>query len=205
MEFRWLKRAGASEAVVVFGGWAVGPGSFGHLDGSEDVLFASDYRDLDADLPDISAYRRVSLLAWSFGVASYAHWQLERPDPFARKTGVNGSLTPVNRKTGIPPEAFKKTLENLNPAAYQMFLTRVFGSRQPVAEIDIEARQAELLAVEARGEAPPVRFGRIWIGSQDKIFPPANLARAWEGHAVRHVDAPHAPFRRFQTWEGLLA
>ncbi|EDZ48538.1 pimeloyl-ACP methyl esterase BioG family protein [Leisingera daeponensis] len=204
MEFRWLKQNQAAEAIVVFGGWAVGPEVFWHLDGPQDILFASGYSDLNADLPDLSGYERVSLLAWSFGVAAYAHWQQGRPDPFHRKVAVNGSLKPVNRSAGIPPAVFRKTAETLSLETFQSFLTRVFGQPQTPEPLDVEARRAELMAVERRGDAPQTRFDRIWISSGDKIFPPANLERAWAGQAVRLIDAAHAPFCQFETWEALL-
>lgn len=205
MEIRWLKQNNAAEVVVVFGGWAVGPEVFAHLAGEQDVLFVSDYRDLERDLPDLSTYGRVSLVAWSFGVAAYGHWQHGRRDPFDCKVAVNGSLAPVSRDKGIPPVAMQKTTETLSPEAYQLFLTRVFGSRQPVAEIDVAARRQELLAVQARGAAPDPGFDRIWISARDKIFPAANLARAWAGQAVQSCDAAHMPFDRFATWEEILA
>ncbi|WP_323781670.1 pimeloyl-ACP methyl esterase BioG family protein [Leisingera sp.] len=204
MEFRWLKQDSAAEAIVVFGGWAVGPEVFWHLDGAQDILFASGYTDLDAELPDLSGYGQVSLLAWSFGVASYAHWQQGRPDPFRRKAAVNGSLQPVNRGAGIPPAVFRRTLETLSLESYQSFLTRVFGAEQKAEALDVEARRTELLAVERRGDAPQMRFDSVWISSGDKIFPPANLARAWAGQNVSHLDAPHAPFDRFSHWEELF-
>lgn len=208
MDFRWLKQAQghgpATEAIVVFGGWAIGPQVFAHLAGPQDILFASDYTALEAELPDLSAYDSVALVAWSFGVAAYAHWQQSRPDPFARKVAVNGSLSPVSRNTGIPPAIFRRTVETLDAASFQQFLTRVFGAPQPDQPLDVTARRAELLAVEARGDAPHVAFDRVWISSADKIFPPANLARAWEGQPVRSIDAPHAPFDWFSSWEALL-
>ncbi|WP_027258294.1 MULTISPECIES: pimeloyl-ACP methyl esterase BioG family protein [Leisingera] len=204
MEFRWLKQNNAAEAIVVFGGWAVGPEVFWHLDGAQDILFASDYTDLNTELPDLSGYDRVSLLAWSFGVAAYAHWQQGRPDPFQRKTAVNGSLQPVNRGAGIPPAVFRRTMEMLSLESYQSFLTRVFGVAQAAEALDVPTRRAELLAVEQRGDAPQTRFDKVWISSGDKIFPPANLLRAWAGRNVADLDAPHAPFDRFAQWEELF-
>lgn len=206
MEFRWLSQTGAEEAVVVFGGWAVGPQVFAHLEGPQDVLYASDYRDLDAELPDLGGYARLSLLAWSFGVASYAHWQQGRPDPFTCKVAVNGSVTPVNRLTGIPPVAMARTVESLSHAAYQSFLTRVFNAPQPETALDEAARRAELNAVALRGDAPVLHFDRVLISGKDRIFPAASLRRAWEGQPLRELeDAPHAPFGRFTSWEELLS
>ncbi|WIY25573.1 pimeloyl-ACP methyl esterase BioG family protein [Parasedimentitalea psychrophila] len=213
MDFRWLHKGQArpgdggrnSSAIVVFGGWAVGADLFGHLTGPYDVLFASDYRDLDADLPDLSAYERISLVAWSFGVASYAHWQQGRSDPFGRKVAINGTLTPVNRATGIPPVTLSKTIETLSPDAYQLFLSRVFNTCQPRGEIDVVARRDELRAIEARGDAPDTAFDRVWISTADKIFPPANQTRAWPENAIRQIAAPHAPFADFASWQEILS
>jgi biotin synthesis protein BioG len=205
MDFRWLQREHETEVLVVFGGWAVGSHVFDHLTGDYDVLFASDYRDLNADLPDLSGYESVNLVAWSFGVASYAHWQQGRPDPFDRKVAVNGTLHPVNRATGLPPVAMSKTIETLSEDAYQVFLARVFNARQPIAEIDVSPRQAELRAIEARGDAPMMPFDRVWISTADKIFPPANQIRAWPENTIRQIAAPHAPFAAFATWQEIMS
>lgn len=205
MEMRWLNQTGAAEAIVIFGGWAVGPEVFAHLEGEQDVLFVSDYRDLNADLPDLSGYDSTSLLAWSFGVASYAHWQQGRLDPFARKVAVNGTLTPVDRTCGIPPVAMQKTIETLSPETYQLFVSRVFGARQPIAEIEVDARRQELLAVQARAGAPDPGFDQILISQKDKIFPAANMRRAWDGRQIQEITAAHMPFDRFSSWQELLS
>lgn len=213
MEFRWLNQGQArtsvpeqkNEAIVVFGGWAIGAGVFGHLTGPYDVLFVGDYRDLDADLPDLSGYDCVSLVAWSFGIASYAHWQQGRGDPFVRKVAVNGTLTPVDRSTGVPPVAMTKTMHSLSPESYQLFLARAFNAQQPEAQIDTCARRDELQMIETRGDAPDMAFDRVWISTADKIFPTANQIRAWPGDVVRKIQAPHASFGHFRTWQELLA
>lgn len=204
MEFRWLRKTGAEEVIVVFGGWAVGAEVFAHLEGPQDVLFSHDYRDLDADLPDLSAYANVSLLAWSFGVASYSHWQQGRADPFQRKLAVNGSLTPVNRLTGIPPVAMVRTVESLSHASFQQFLTRVFNAPQPDTPLEVALRRDELNAVALRGDAPEMGFDSVLVSSQDRIFPSASLTRAWQGTRLREVRAPHALFSQFKTWEELF-
>ncbi|GAB5435887.1 pimeloyl-ACP methyl esterase BioG family protein [Falsiruegeria mediterranea] len=207
MQVEWLQHSGtADEVTVIFGGWALGPTPFAHLQGPQDVLFVQDYRDLSTTLPDLGCYARTTLLAYSFGVASYAHWQASNPDPFDIKIAVNGTLTPVNRTTGIPPVAMEKTIETLSPQAYQVFLARCFGGKQDRAEIDVEARKAELIAIGERGDAPAVQFDHIWISTKDKIMPPANQLRGWQGQSehVTQIDAPHVPFARWSTWQEVI-
>ncbi|MVO15707.1 pimeloyl-ACP methyl esterase BioG family protein [Parasedimentitalea huanghaiensis] len=205
MDFRWLKREYEAEAIVVFGGWAVGSQVFDHLTGPYDVLFASDFRDLNADLPDLTAYDRINLVAWSFGVVAYAHWQQGRADPFGHKVAVNGTLTPVDRMTGVPPVAMSKTIETLSQETYQLFLARAFNKRQQNVPIDCVARREELCEIEARGDAQGIEFDLVWISDADKIFPTANQKRAWPDGWSRQVSAPHAPFGHFSNWQELLS
>ncbi|MCA8884350.1 MAG: DUF452 family protein [Rhodobacteraceae bacterium] len=208
MRIQWLTQTGtAAEVIVVFGGWAVGPDGLRHLGGAQDVLFVDDYRDLDGDLPDLSAYRTRRLIAWSFGVAGYGHWQAARRiDPFTRKTALSGTLTPVDRLRGIPPAVVAKTRDTLSDTSFAAFLARCYGAPCPdPADLDIAARQAELSAVAARGPAPDPHFDCIVIPSRDRIFPPASMARAWADQAARVVaiDAPHAPFALWHLWDDI--
>lgn len=206
MQTEWLIHSGtASEVIVVFGGWAVGPGCLAHLQGSQDVLFVEDYTDLAAELPDLGGYATRRLLAWSFGVAAYAHWQAGRVDPFARKTAIAGTLNPVDRAEGIPPTVLEKTRDTLSDTSFAMFQRRCFGGPQAPVQIDVSRKQEELSAVAARGRAPDVAFDRIVIPARDRIFPPANMTKAWAGQADRvvTVEAPHAPFNLWQSWEAV--
>lgn len=205
MEIRWLKQNKAADVIVVFGGWAVGPDVFAHLAGPQDLLFASDYRNLDAELPDLSGYQSVTLVAWSFGVAAYAHWQKDRTDPFDRKIAVNGTLAPVDEARGIPPAVLAKTAEGLSEQSFAQFLRRTFNAPQPPRSIDVEARRAELHAVAARGAAPAVAFDQVWLSGRDRIFPPVNQHRAWDGATLRELPtAAHAPFDQFDSWQGVI-
>lgn len=205
MEIRWLKQNKAADVIVVFGGWAVGPDVFAHLAGPQDLLFASDYRNLDAELPDLSGYQSVTLVAWSFGVAAYAHWQKDRTDPFDRKIAVNGTLAPVDEARGIPPAVLAKTAEGLSEQSFAQFLRRTFNAPQPPRSIDVEARRAELHAVAARGAAPAVTFDQVWLSGRDRIFPPVNQHRAWVGATLRELPtAAHAPFDQFDSWKGVI-
>lgn len=207
MQVEWLHHSGtADEVIVVFGGWALGIAPIAHLQGEQDVLFVQDYRDLDTSLPDLSGYRSATLIAYSFGVASYAHWQTNHPNAFTRKVAINGTLTPVNRATGIPPVAMRKTIETLSPKAYQLFLSRCYGAAQEEIQIDVVASKDELLAIEARGDAPLVTFDRIWVAAKDKIMPAANQLRGWQGQEgrIRQIDDPHVPFARWSTWNEVI-
>ncbi|MDW4549096.1 DUF452 family protein [Defluviimonas sp. D31] len=204
MEAIWLRRDGAARVVVFFAGWGAEPSDIAGLGGAYDVLFVRDWRAL-GDLPDLSSYTERLLVAWSFGVAAYGHWQAGRADPFTRKVAVNGTLAPVDRERGIPPRVFAMTLAGLSEENFHAFLARSHGADQPRRTVDVAALTAELEAVRDRGPAPETLFDRIWISEADGIIPPANQRRAWEGQADRitGIDAAHAPFAHWSDWEAL--
>ena len=173
MQHQWLKRAvNASQVIVIFGGWAIGAEAFAHLQTAADILYIWDYRDLETDLPELQYYETRVLVAWSFGVASYCYWQQDRVDIFDRKIALNGSMTPVDRFSGIPPLIMQKTIDMLSNDSFQVFLARCYGKKQPHQSIDVLARKAELIAVQARDyTGGTLHWDKIWISRSDKIFP----------------------------------
>lgn len=204
MQFEWAKRDNNKNIIVVFGGWAVGFAPLAHLEGDVDVLFVSDFRDIDADLPDLGAYENKSLVAFSFGVAGYAHWQAIHTDPFSFKVAINGTVTPVDRQSGIPPVIMQKTIDALDPNSLQVFLMRCFGEKQPFFDADIAALKEELETVLQRGAAATIDFDKVIISDKDRIFLSANLKRAYQNRDVVCVPGPHIPFGAWSRWEEVL-
>ncbi|EYD73677.1 putative biotin synthesis protein BioC [Limimaricola hongkongensis DSM 17492] len=204
MRWRWLSGPGpAPEVVVVFGGWAAGAAPLAHLRADRDVLFVEGWDDLGADLPPLAGYGRRSLVAWSFGVAAYAHWQAGREDIFDRRVAICGSPVPVDRRLGIPPAIFARTRDRLDPATLDAFLDRAGAPR--VTAPDIAALCHELDAVAARGPAPAVDWDAAVIATRDHVFPAANLRRVFAERAPREIDAPHCPFGAWAGWDEVLA
>ena len=204
MNHVWLKqKCEARNVIVIFGGWAIGSDVLSHLKSSSDILFISDYRDLDYALPDLSTYSHRTLVAWSFGIASYCHWQANNADVFDRKIAINGSMIPVDREQGIPPQVMQKTIDTLSEESFQIFLMRATNSKMPDHKIDVTARKEELIAVLERGEAPPQIWHRIWLSTKDRIFPIKNMERAWakQVDAVTKIDAAHVPFNLWKSWD----
>lgn len=205
MKAKWLRHQGADHLIVVFGGWAVGEMPFAHLPGAADVLLLSDYRDLTLPHEAMLPYAQRSLLAYSYGVGAAGHVLGETKIHFARKVAVCGSLYPCDDSRGIPPETVRRAADHLSAESLQHFARRA-GCSLP-ASVDIEALQAELYATLQRGPRPSQAFDLIWLSRRDRIFPPANLERAWDGLSskLRWLDAGHSPFFLFESWEALLA
>lgn len=201
MKTQWLSRKGRDVLILVFGGWTLGPRPFQGLSGAQDVLFVEDYRELDDPLPDLNAFDQIVLMAFSFGVASAAHWMNMTGFRPVRCVAVSGTLFPADEKRGIPPERVRATANGLTKQNFAKFCLRA-GLEGPTPYIDIEVAQAELLAVIGRGPAPVTRFDRIWIPQKDRIIPATAQEAAWAGQhaAIRHVPGPHVPFRAGQSW-----
>ncbi|MFK0298037.1 pimeloyl-ACP methyl esterase BioG family protein [Brevundimonas sp. NPDC090276] len=205
MKPQWLQRDGADALILVFGGWALGAAPFAHLSGSADVLLLSDHRNLDFDLEPLRPYARRSLIAYSFGVAAAGHVLAATTLDFDRKVAACGSLHPADERLGIPPERVRQTADQLAETSLRQFVRRA-GSPPP-EDCDLPALQEELLAVIARGPAPDPGFDRVWLGRNDRIFPPENLTEAWRKQAdqVRWLETGHNPFPAFADWRDLLA
>lgn len=206
MQHQWLKRGpNASQVIVIFGGWSIGAEAFAHLKTTTDILYISDYRDLAMDLPELHHYETRVLVAWSFGVASYCHWQQGRIDVFDLKIALNGSMTPIDRLSGIPPLIMQKTIDTLSNESFQVFLTRCYGKKQPHQPIDISARKAELIAVQSRDyTGVALNWDKVWISCHDRVFPFVNMQRAWQ-EPINVLDGPHVPFADWTSWEEVIA
>lgn len=205
MEYRWLQRnPNASHVIVIFGGWAIGPEVFAHLQTDSDLLYLWDYRDLNIDLPKLKHYETRSLIAWSFGVASYCYWQKDHADIFERKIAINGCPRPIDRHVGIPPHVMQMTIDRLSEESYQIFLTRCFGKKQHYQTIDVSARKAELIAIQKRDyNGIKLQWDKVWISRHDKIFSVANMQRVSMNNKII-LDAPHVPFATWKTWDEVL-
>lgn len=206
MIHQWLQHSKtASHVIVVFGGWAIGSAVFAHLKTGSDILFVSDYQTLDNALPALDHYQSRSLVAWSFGVASYAYWQQAQPDDFNRKIALNGSLMPINRLQGIPPKIMQKTIDGLSHDSFQKFLTLCHGTEQAIHQIDVAQRKAELIAIQTRDYSGlEQNWDKVWLSANDRIFPFANMQRAWR-QPFTVQNAPHVPFAKWVTWGEVLA
>lgn len=202
---QWIKQTGSDQLIVIFGGWALGAAPFQHLAGPQDVLFVDDFRDL-SPLPDLGKYAERTAVAFSFGVAAFCHWQAQNAFHFHRKTAISGSPTPIDRKHGIPPVIFDKTHDGLSADSFQQFLGHCYNSNQPNLNIDVQARKAELAAVKSRGPAPAAAFDKIWVSTEDRIFPATNLRRAWADQSakIQEIDAPHVPFAQWDKWDEVV-
>lgn len=190
------------------------PAGFGH-----DVLHCYDYRStvLSTDvLEAIAGYDERTLVAWSLGV-----WAARRAglEGIERALAVNGTMTPVNREKGIPPDIFRATLDNYDEENRTRFMRRMCGSSAlfeaflDVAPLRTADDQKDELASILQnvmqggtGCSPSWSYTHALIGGRDIIFPPKAQELAWHGvKCERAGGMPHFPFFEFGNWPELCA
>ena len=206
MRRHWLARDGSDELTLVFAGWGLGAAPFAGLIGATDVLVVDDYTTLDDPLPEVAGYARLRLLAYSFGVASAAHWLARFEHRPTQLVAVNGTLHPADPQRGIAPETVAATANGLSSESFARFCRRA-GKIGPAPVIDHGAAAVELRAIAARGTAPTLPFDRIWISDADLIIPTAAQTLAWQdqAEAVQRIPGGHMPFRPGQSWQEWFA
>ncbi len=189
----------------MFGGWALGAAPFAGMTGDQDVLLVDDYTRLDDSVPVLAEYDRVCLMAFSFGVASAAHWLNQTGFRPTRLVAVSGTLFPADAQRGIAPDMIRATADQLTTDSFTRFCRRA-GLETAAPQIDFDAARNELHAVIARGPAPAYKFDRIWIPQRDRIIPTRAQEAAWvsQQDAIRSIPAPHTPFRAGQDWAGWI-
>ena len=196
--------------ILFFSGFRGEKGVFEHLRlGACEVVFVSDYRANDLDLSFLDSREAITLIAWSMGVAM-ANRFLNHPLSQSRlkitkKIAINGTIYGIDKARGIPPLAFKKTIEGLD---LQAFKKSTYGESEPRTTLSQESLVCELnnlYTTLTTAPATPELWDCALVSLEDKIFPVRYQLRGWEGHAKRiiHTHAPHFAFREFGSWGDL--
>lgn len=203
MKSRFVRHNGERRVILIFAGWGMDSTPFAHVcRPGYDTFVVWDYRDLSIDWSPLDDYVEIVLIAWSMGVyaASMSIHSLDRR--ITARLAVNGTLTPVDDRTGIPVAIFEGTKATLDERRLTKFFRRMCGDRQTYDRFAaaLPRRHADELVDELKAIYPaPIlsnpqvdKWDRAVIGRDDAIFPSFNQQRAWEGHAELYVvDRPH--------------
>lgn len=207
------------DLILCLAGWSASPGIFRHLEApaDTDVWIGYDYRDLAFDW-DLSRYRNLHLIAWSMGVwvATYL-WAGKRT--FTTTTAVNGTPHPIHDTLGIPTAIFEGTLNHVGDEGMRRFNRRMCGDSETFRRYTLltprptEELREELISLrdlilrndnQNADTPPPAFWNQAILSHGDRIFPPDNLRRYWQGRCpITGIDAPHLPFYQYQKWNQL--
>ncbi len=225
MKTTWLRKEGAEELLLFFNGWGMDRRIGDHLlaeslsDGFQaDLLVCHDYRTLQPEsalMGEASRYKRITVVAWSFGVWVAQHVALP---PIKCAIAINGTLHPVNAERGISPEVFQATLATYSEKSRNRFNRRmcgsgeaytIFSSMSPDRSVDDQREELGRLQEHFLIELPAC--GTAWnythaiIGGRDLVVPAEQQYRAWKGLPQTVIaDMPHFPFFHFRNLPEVL-
>jgi biotin synthesis protein BioG len=220
VRLHWGIRAGHPRLLLFFNGWGMDERILGMIEAPEgrDLLAVCDYVDLqgeDAVRAAVARYPAADLVAWSMGVWAAANVFRSTAPRFDKAVAVNGTGRPVDDEYGIPTGLFRATLDGFSERARESFFRRMCDGREACGEFlphaplrDVEDQRRELLALArdaAAGVPPPGSFTSAVVGSRDRIMPPENQLRYWQGVIpCRTANLPHLPFSDRSGWREIL-
>ena len=203
MKIEFIKRGAATRLILIFAGWSTDTRYYSdcRVEGW-DTAVVSDYRDMTMpSLPE--QYATVYVFAYSLGVAAAAFCSF----PAVVRVAICGSTQPVSDIFGIPEAVYAGTLAGLCERSLRKFHLRMAGDKATYESIegrlpqnpDIEYLKEELAAIRALAEGPAseqsVRFDRVYIAEDDRIFSKENLLSSWKSSCDTEtvvLKAPHA-------------
>lgn len=204
MKQQFIIKENTGRLILIFAGWSTDPSFYSHIRVEGwDLMVVWDYTDLSFSEDFLDPYHTVIVFAWSMGV-----YAASRVLPFDRVTlsvAVNGTEYPVDNEKGIPPEIFYGTAETLDSRNLIKFRKRMAGAKfnelkEKNMPDDIEGLRNELNAIgksSAENSSKNNRcfWDKVFISSDDRIFPPAAQKKAWTEHPsgpeIIEITAPH--------------
>ena len=210
MNIDFLRCSGSPTLELFFAGWGMDSRPFAWAADAPhtadcDFAVCYDYTDIQLDKVNqanaqLHGYSKVRVRAWSLGVYAAS---LVLPDmgcAISTAVAINGTLWPVDDELGIPHAVYDATAANLTAESLERFNRRmcgahraVFEQRRPLRSVD--SLRAELLHIRecAADRTRPQFTGwtQAVLSSRDKIFPIANMRRAWAATPQLELDEPH--------------
>lgn len=204
MKYEYVCCNGSRRLILIYAGWAMDAAPFRGLSRpGYDIAVLWDYRDFGLDWSFTGRYVEICIVAWSLGVYAAAVSTAPIQGKITKRIAVNGTLTPVDRRYGIPPVVFAGTADHLDERNLQKFYRRVCGSMAAYRafSVNMPSRDIDGLVDELRMFLTPPLFSmpvdKRWdlavICSDDAIFPPVNQWRAWQGTPIRMLEGAHLP------------
>ena len=210
MNIDFLRRSGSPTLELFFAGWGMDSRPFAWAADSPhtadcDFAVCYDYTDMQLDKVNqanakIHGYSEVRVRAWSLGVYAASLVLPGLCCAISTAVAINGTLWPVDDELGIPHAVYDATAANLTAESLERFNRRMCGAHRPIFEArrplrTVDSLRAELLNIRecAADRAKPQFTGwtQAVLSSRDKIFPIANMRRAWPATPQFELDEPH--------------
>lgn len=205
MKSKYISRNDSPRLLLIFAGWGMDWRPFASLRRTGyDIMVIWDYRDLCFNWKPLFSYDEICLIAWSMGVFAASVTIHEIAPRITMRIAVNGTLRPIDDRTGIPPAIWRGTYNALSPSTWRKFQRRMCTSAEQFARFSENAPRRtiadlteELAALEGYQFFHPdqiTEWDMAIISRHDGIFPAENQSRAWRGNtSVRMMDSGHLP------------
>ena len=221
MIYKQIHQNNHEKCILFMNGWACDEHPFQQLKSDEyDLVMCYDYRDILTPKQIerlFGSYQEVNLIAWSLGVYVANLLFNKYQSLFASCTAVNGTLSPIDNETGIPPAIFQGTIDGLNQRNLEKFQMRMCGGRNAFADFkekapqrQIEDQKEELISLQeviTNHQVDWNIYQKAIIGQKDLIFPAENQQKAWEGKCktIQEEQFAHYFFSTIEKWDELLS
>jgi biotin synthesis protein BioG len=212
----WINREDNPKCILFFNGWGMDENAVRHMESSGyDICMFNDYKNFGQISIDFSGYDEVYVVAWSLGVWAASQVLGEYGINIVKRIAINGTVTPIDDKCGIPKNVFLGTLNGWDERNRNKFNMRMLGGREnfrkysgllPVREAEEQKDELGSIfnGVENKNISN-IKWDLAVVGENDMIFTPQNQNRSWSGKAETVMkDMPHFPFILFNTWESII-
>lgn len=203
MQTEWLRAESSQDLIIYILGWAATPNAVAHIEhpAGFDVLACFNYTELHPLKPaDFSAYRRIYLFAWSFGI--WVAEQTCRELPLYRAVALNGTPHPTDERYGMRLRIVLRAMRGI--AAGTAAPTTDDGSGRYMPTVgeypdptpSEKIAELEWLAARSREHTDTgIRWDKAYIADKDEIFPPARMWDYWQQQGLgTGFDSYHYPF-----------
>ena len=205
MKIDFLRRSGSPALELFFAGWGMDSRPFAWAANSPhtascDFAVCYDYTDMEPGSADLRSYSEVRVRAWSLGVYAASLVLPGMGCTISSAVAINGTLWPVDDELGIPLAVYDATAASLSAESLERFNRRMCGAHRAVFEArrplrSVDSLRAELLHIRDcaadRGRAQFAGWTKAVLSSRDRIFPIANMRRAWAETPMLELDEPH--------------
>ena len=205
MNIDFLRRSGSPALELFFAGWGMDSRPFAWAadsphTASSDFAVCYDYTAMEPASADLRSYSEVRVRAWSLGVYAASLVLPGLGCAVSQAVAINGTLWPVDDALGIPHAVYDATAASLSAESLERFNRRMCGAHRAAFEAHrplrtVDSLRAELLHIRAcaadRGRAQFTGWTKAVLSSRDRIFPIANMRRAWPATPQVELDEPH--------------
>lgn len=219
MKAHWLNIKNSKKIIVFFAGWSFDYFPFESISTTDyDVLFVYDYNEMSVpkEFNEFEKYEEKTLISWSMGVFT-AYMLKDIFKNFDYKIAVNGTVTPVDDRYGIPVRAFELTVRFAQKALGGKFYENIFLTsdeynlylKNPVKR-EIDDRVSELNILYKLIKNNSFKYEKFYdkaiVSEFDKIIPPDNQKSSHLKNDVPVITLPfgHFPYYNFLGWDEII-